>query len=125
MFLADPNGVWFTQDRQTILAGRTAARREVNRLAVAPHEQLKLADYDQIVVCGRTRNGDPLSRFTLRASDKVLLVYGDDDDWLNLRYAAQQIHVDHASAEVASCFRHAGSILLSVISQQLQRGRRG
>ncbi len=76
VFLADASGVWFTNDRQTILAGRAAARCEVNRLVVSPIEQLHFADYDQVVVCDNARSGEPLSRFRLRNHGKVLLVYG-------------------------------------------------
>ena len=36
----------------------------------------------------------------------------------------ERIYVDHAAA-VDARFRHVGSILLSVISQRLKRGRRG
>ncbi len=57
IFLADPGRAWFTDDRQTILAGRAAARCEVNRLVVCPREQLNLGDYDQIVVCDNRRSG--------------------------------------------------------------------
>jgi hypothetical protein len=123
VFLADPGGAWFTKDRATILAGRAAARCEVNRLIVCPHEQLNFAEYDQIVVCGAQRNGDPLSRFALGNRGRVLLVYGEPDHSLPACESDQRIYVDHACAEVAPCFRHAGSILLSVISQQLKRVR--
>jgi tRNA(Leu) C34 or U34 (ribose-2'-O)-methylase TrmL len=125
VFLSDPGGAWFTNDRQTILAGRAAARNEVNRLVVCPREQLNFGDYDQIVVCDKTRSGDPLSRFALRNQGKVLLVYGDADESLDAGESVQQIYVDHAATTVDPCFRHAGSILLSVVSQQLRRGRRG
>ena len=65
VFLADRGGAWFTKDRQTILAGRAAARGEVNRLVVSPWEQCNLQDYDQVVVCGGARRGTALSRFAL------------------------------------------------------------
>lgn len=125
LFLADRHGVWFTNDRQTILAGRAAARGEVNRIVVRPWEQLNLRDYDQIVVCGNTRSGTPLSRFALPDRGKVLLVYGDDEPLLGVRESCERIYVDHRATKIAPCFRHGGSILLSVISQRLRRGRRG
>jgi len=125
VFVADPSGVWFTSDRQTILASRAAARCEVNRLAVCPREQLNISDYDQIVVCDKLRSGDPLSRFALPSRGKVLLVYGDADESLSSRGSFQQVFVDHADPAVDPCYRHAGSILLSVISQQLAKARRG
>jgi tRNA C32,U32 (ribose-2'-O)-methylase TrmJ len=125
LFLADPGGAWFTDDRPTILAGRAAARCEVNRLVVSPREQLHLGDYDQVVLCDNRRNGEPLSRFTLRNQGKVLLVYGDADEPVRSHETAERVYVDHAAATVDPCFRHAGSILLSVLSRQLARGRRG
>jgi tRNA C32,U32 (ribose-2'-O)-methylase TrmJ len=125
VFLADPHGVWFTDDHATILAGRAAARCEVNRLVVIPSEQLNLGDYDQVIVCDTTRSGGPLSRFTLRSDGKALVVYGDADGSLYSRESAERVFVDHAATTVEPRFRHAGSILLSVISQQLTRGRRG
>ncbi len=125
IFLADPRGAWFTNDRPTILAGRAAARCEVNRLVVSPWKQLNFEDYDEVVACGNTRSGEPLSRFTLPDRGKVLLIYGGAGETLGPRESARQIYVDHAAAAVEPCFRHAGSILLSVVSQQLTRSRRG
>jgi tRNA(Leu) C34 or U34 (ribose-2'-O)-methylase TrmL len=125
IFLADPGGAWFTKDRQMILAGRAAARSEVNRIAVCPIEQLNLGDYDLIVVCDATRNGSPLSRFTLADRGRALLVYGEPDESWRWSGSVERIYVDHAGTSVEPCFRHACSILLSVISQQLTRGRRG
>jgi hypothetical protein len=125
VFLEDRGGVWFAKDRNTILAGRAAARCEVNRLFVRPLEQLNLQNYEQIVVCGKTRSGIPLSRFTLPDRGKMLFVYGDDDPRLGMRKSFERIYVDHSAVKVDACFRHAGSILLSVISQRLRRVRRG
>ena len=125
VFLADRHGVWFTKDRQIILAGRAAARGEVNRIVVRSWERLKPSDYDQIVVCGSTRNGTPLSRFTLPDRGKVLLVFGDDDPPLDMGNSCERIFVDHRAAEVDARFRHGGSILLAVVAQRLRRSRRG
>jgi tRNA G18 (ribose-2'-O)-methylase SpoU len=125
IFLADRSGVWFTKDRQTILAGRAAARCEVNRLVVRPLEQVNFQNYDQIVVCGTTRSGTPLSRFALPDRGKILIVYGDDDPRLGPSESFERIYVDHSAVNIDACFRHAGSILLSVISQRLRRIRRG
>jgi hypothetical protein len=44
---------------------------------------------------------------------------------LGMSESFERIYVDHGAAEVDACFRHAGSILLSVISQRLRRARRG
>jgi tRNA G18 (ribose-2'-O)-methylase SpoU len=125
LFLTDRHGVWFAKDRPTILAGRAAARGEVNRIVVRPWEQRNLRDYDQIVVCGGTRSGTPLSRFALPDRGKVLLVYGDGEPPLDMGDSCERIYVDHRTAEVNPCFRHSGSILLAVIAQRLGRGRRG
>jgi tRNA C32,U32 (ribose-2'-O)-methylase TrmJ len=125
VFLEDRAGVWFTKDRSTVLAGRAAARCEVNRIMVRPRKQLILEDYDRIIACGRDRIGTPLSRLRLPERGKVLLVYGDGEMPFIVGEAAEQVYVDHVSAEVTPCFRHAGSILLSMISHQLRRGRRG
>lgn len=125
IFLADRCGVWFTKDRPTVLAGRAAARCEVNRLVVSPDEQLNPEEYDQIVVCGSARRGTPLSRFTLPNRGKVLLVHGDDDPPFGVTESTERVYVDYTAAAVEPRFRHAGSILLSLISQQLRRSRRG
>jgi tRNA G18 (ribose-2'-O)-methylase SpoU len=124
VFLADRNDVWFTKDRQTVLAGRGAARGEVNRLVVSPWEERNLQNYDRVVVCGGARSGKALSRFTLPDHGRILLVYGDDDLPWDTRESVERIYVDHA-ATVDARFRHTGSILLSVISQRLKRGRHG
>ena len=124
VFLADPSGVWFTKDRQTILAGRAAARCEVNRIVVSPDEQLNFQDYDHIVVCGKERHGTPLSRFSPPNRGRVLLVYGRGDIPSDVRGTVEPLFVDYAEP-IEACFRHAGSIVLSVVSQCLRRGRRG
>jgi tRNA G18 (ribose-2'-O)-methylase SpoU len=125
LFLSDPHGVWFTKDRQTVLAGRAASRGEVNRIVVRPWNQLNISDYEQIVVCSRTRDGTPLSRFTLPDRGKMLLVYGDDELPLSTRKSCDRIYVDHRAADIAPCYRHSGSVLLTMIAQRLRRGRHG
>jgi tRNA G18 (ribose-2'-O)-methylase SpoU len=125
LFLSDPHGVWFTKDRETVLASRAAARGEVNRIVVRPWEQLNLRDYEQVVVCSGSRNGTPLSRFTLPDRGTMLLVYGDDELPLSTRNSCERIYVDHRAAAVNSCYRHSGSILLTMIAQRLRRGRHG
>ena len=125
VFLADRDRVWFTKDRPTVLAGRAAARGEVNRIAVRPHEQLMPEEYDRIIICGNVGSGTPLSRFSLPNRGRILLVYGDGDLPFAMSESVEQVHVDHAVPDVTPRFRHGGSILLSVISQQLRRDRRG
>jgi tRNA G18 (ribose-2'-O)-methylase SpoU len=124
VFLADRGASWFSKDRPTVLAGRAAARCEVNRIAVSPDSQLNMHEYDHIVVCDITPSGTPLSRYTLPDHGKMLLVYGGNDLPIEDSDTVERIHVDHAGA-VEARFRHAGSILLSVISRLLRRGRRG
>ena len=125
VFVADRSGVWFTKDRPTVLAGRAAARCEVNRIVVNRAEQLRLEEYDHIVVCGMEREGTPLSRLAPPTGKRVLLVYGDGDWPLGGAESVERVYVDHAAAAVNGRFRHVGSILLSVVSQHLRRGRRG
>jgi tRNA G18 (ribose-2'-O)-methylase SpoU len=125
VFLADQHGVWFTKDRAIVLAGRAAARGEVNRIAVRPCEQLKIEEYSQIIICGSDRTGEPLSRFSLPNCGKILLVYGDGDLPFTISESEKWVHVDHAALEVMPCFRHSGSIFLSLMSEQLRNGRRG
>lgn len=125
VFLADRNGVWFTKDRPTVLAGRAAARGEVNRIAVRPCEQLTPEEYEQIIICDNVSTGTPLSRYSLANHGRVLLVYGDGDLPFAASESVKQVYVDHAVSEAIPCFRHSGSIFLSVISQQLRQGRRG
>ena len=124
LYLADRAAIWFTKDRPTVLAGRAAARCEVNRIAVRPDSQLNVQDYDRIVVCEDLPRGTPLSRYTLPRCEKMLLVYGGTDRQIEDGKAVERIYIDHA-APVEARFRHKGSILLSVVSRLLRRGRRG
>jgi hypothetical protein len=96
----------------------------VNHIGVCPDSQLNLEDYDRIVVCDNTPSGTPLSRYTLPDRGKLLLVYGGDDPRIEGHDAVERVHIDHVAA-VEARFRHAGSILLSVISHGLRRGRCG
>lgn len=125
VFLADPQGAWFSKDRSTVIAGRAAARREVNPLVIAPHDQLDVREYERIVRCSSERQGTALSRYSLTSRGKTLLVYGDGELPFEFTGPVDSVYVDYAAAEVPACFRHAGSILLSVVSQLLWRGRHG
>lgn len=126
VFLADPAGVWFSEDRPTVLAGRAAARRQVNRLMILPEDRLDLRDYTAMVVCDGQRQGTPLSRFPLPEGHRILLVYGRPAAQpLDFAGAVEHVFVDHADAQVTACYRHAGSILLSVVSQLLRGRPRG
>ncbi|MCE5267701.1 MAG: hypothetical protein LLG00_07430 [Planctomycetaceae bacterium] len=125
VFVADRNGVWFSKDRATVLAGRAAARSEVNRIVVNRDDQLRIEDYDQIIACGTERQGTALSRLSQPRGRKVLVVFGNASGMLTSAKSVEQVYVDHAVAAVTGCFRHLGSVLLSVVSQHLERGRRG
>jgi tRNA G18 (ribose-2'-O)-methylase SpoU len=125
VFLADPEEAWFSEDRATILAGRAAARRELNRLAILPADRLELREYAGIVVCDGERQGTPLSRFSLPPGPRLLLVYGSGVPPFDGANPAERVFIDYAAAEVTACYRHAGSILLSVISQLLRGKPRG
>lgn len=120
VFLDDPHGVWFSEDRATILAGRAAARREVNPLVVASAAQIDLREYDSVMLCDGQSQGSPLSRLSLPSAGKLLLVYGEGDPARDYA-SAERIFVDHKVSKVGAGFRHAGSILLSVISHILRR----
>jgi tRNA G18 (ribose-2'-O)-methylase SpoU len=124
VYLADPAAIWFSKDRPMVLAGRAAARCEVNRIVVSPDSQLNLQDYDHVVVCDNTPNGTPLSRYALPDRGKTLLVYGGNDASIKGSGTLERVYVDHTAA-VQARFRHAGSILLSVISRLLRRDRHG
>jgi hypothetical protein len=118
---SNPKG---SQPLAPLLAGRVAARCEVNRINVRPDSQLNLQDYDRIVVCEDSPSGTPLSRYTLPRCEKMLLVYGGTDRQIEDSKMIERIYVDHAGP-VEARFRHGGSILLSVVSRLLRRGRRG
>jgi tRNA G18 (ribose-2'-O)-methylase SpoU len=116
VFLSDPGGVWFTNDREIVLAGRAAARREVNPLVIARESQLREDRYERVIRVGLGRRGTPLSRLALPDRGKVLVVIGAEDG---------DAFVDFKDPRTPPRFRHAGSVVLSVISQMLRRGRGG
>ena len=120
VFLDDHNGVWFSKDRSTVLAGRSASRREVNPVVVVPCEQMDLHQYDAIIVCDGTSQGEPLSRISLPAASKLLIVYGEGNSLRDFT-SAEPVFVNHKISDARAGFRHAGSILLSVISHILKR----
>lgn len=125
VFLADSNGVWFSSDRATVLAGRAAARREVNPLVVVSAEQIDFREYDRVIVCDGQRAGTPLSRFSLPEGGKILLAYGESNLPSDFAGTVEHVFVDHAVSGALPYFRHAGSIVLSLISQLLRSGRNG
>jgi hypothetical protein len=117
VFVSDPHGVWFTRDQKAVLDSRAAARRYKNPLAVLPADHLDLGAYDFTLVCDGRREGKLLSRFRLPPCHRMLFIYGDG------KYAegAEHLFVDHASAGTEPRFRHAGSVMLSVLAEMLEK----
>ena len=62
-----------------------------------------------------------LERKHLRTS----ALFHSEVDVLIKEESIERVFVDYATHTVEACFRHTGSILLSVISQRLRRNRRG
>ena len=118
VFLDDRAGIWFVKDRQTILAGRAAARREKNPLAILPADKLSIGSYGAVVVCSDGGSGTPLSRFRVSATERMLIVFGRGiPPVTDAGTVIQEIFVDHVSRQVEPCYRHSGSILLSYIAE--------
>lgn len=117
-FLDDRAGIWFVKDRQTILAGRAAARREKNLLAILPVDKLSIGSYGAVVVCSDEGSGTPLSRFRVPRGERLLIAFGRGEPPVtNVGTAIQEVFVDHLSRQVQPSYRHSGSILLSYISE--------
>lgn len=119
VFLSDPHEVWFTSDSPTLLQSRAAARRAKNRLTVRPAEELDLSSYDLVLTCHPDRPGQPLSRLQLPQCRRLLVVVSARDPQTELRLPALHLSLDWANREPAPCFRHAGSVLLCVVSKLL------
>ena len=115
IFVADEHRVWFSKDQKVILDGRAAARRAKNPIAVLPADRLDSADYDGIAVCDGRREGTPLSRWRLPPCERLLVVIGSGA--YGARPDGERVFVDHINADVEPRFRHAGSILLSMMSE--------
>lgn len=118
VFLEDRVGVWFAKNRNTILAGRVAARREKNPLTILPAERLATSSYDVVVVCNDKGIGIPLSKFRLPKAERMLMAFGRGEfPVANGRTAVEDVFVDHMSRQVEPCYRHSGSVLLSYIAE--------
>jgi hypothetical protein len=120
VFLRDPDGVWFTKDKATIMDSRAAARRHKNPMAVLPSEQLDWALYDHVVACEGKREGRRLSRFQLPDIGNLLVVYGPNCDELAISAPVERVFVDLVNPQIGACYRHQGSILLSYVSELLK-----
>lgn len=124
--LTDPMHAWFSEERERIALSRAAARKEKNPLVVLPSDTLQPSRYDRIILCGNDCSGIPLSKYALPDGERPLLTYGMKelpDELASL--PMEHIYVDHTCAATVSRFRHGGSILLSVLSQQVGRTRHG
>jgi tRNA G18 (ribose-2'-O)-methylase SpoU len=119
-FVSDPHRVWFSDDQETILKSRAAARRAKNPLVVAPVEKLDLARYDAVLACDSNESGSPLSRLRLPECRRLLLVFGRWDLTETGKSVVTQVTVDHVDRATGPCFRHDGSIFLSLTSQRLR-----
>lgn len=121
VFVDDPHGVWFTRDHQTVIDSRAAARRHKNPLAVLPANQLDTDAYDQVLFCDGRREGTPLSRLRWPPCRRVLVVFNGAEGSCGDVAMRERIFVDHVASGVDPRFRHAGSILLSVLAETLGR----
>jgi len=121
VYLCDHKRVWFTSNREVVLAGRAAARREVNPLVIAPDEQMNIRRYSKVILCNGERSGTALSRLVLPSHGRVLVAYGAGHPDCLEDLPVERIFVDHKNSQVTAFFRHMGSILLSVVSQMLVR----
>ena len=120
VFLSDPMGVWFTNDRDILLEGRAAARSFKNPLSILPSDQCNPTDYDLVLACDKNRVGTPLSRLRLSMRQRLLVVFGNEAH-LRGTHAGIRTYVDHINSAETPRFRHAGSILMSLLSQWLER----
>ncbi|MHC4476517.1 MAG: TrmH family RNA methyltransferase [Planctomycetota bacterium] len=125
VYLCDHHGVWFTSDRRTIMAGRAAARREANPLVITSDEQMNIERYDSIILCDGERSGTALSRLVLPRRGRLLIAYGQQCPSSLSNAEFERVFVDHKSSRTTPCYRHMGSILLSVLSQMLHGTKRG
>jgi tRNA G18 (ribose-2'-O)-methylase SpoU len=125
VYVADRKWVWFTDDRNTVMAGRAAARREINPIVVAPDSEMNVKKYDRLIICTSDRSGTALSRFAMPDCKRPLIVYGHDEPDFQADVPIERVYVDCLNPKVTPAYRHVGSILLSVISQMLRKNRYG
>jgi len=125
VFLADDNNVWFTKDKKNLLAGRAAARREINPLAVIPAERIDFGMYDHIYLCNSDRSGTPLSKLTIHGKRKILIIYGAGKVNIQENISVEEVYADFCTKNKKPCFRHEGSALLSVVSEMVTRRHHG
>ena len=117
VFISDSRRVWFTKDHNVILEGRAAARRAKNPLTVLPASQMDPDAYDCVILCDGLREGIPLSRFRMPSCRRLLLIYGSGYETVLRLAVTDRIFVDQTNAGLEPRFRHAGSILLSMVSE--------
>jgi len=119
VFLSDPYRVWFTDDAKTILQSRAAARRAKNLLTVVPAEELDLQSYDSVLTCHDDRPGPSLSRLQLPRCQRLLVVLSTREIQTEIKLPPIHVSLDCVNKDVPPRFRHAGSILLCMISRLL------
>jgi hypothetical protein len=120
VFVQDPHRVWFTDDAETVLASRAAARRAKNLLAVLPAETLHPQLYDTAIVCEGETDGAPVSKLRLPDCRRLLVVYGAGGPSIIDEIPSLPVAVDYANRSVPARYRHSGSILFSMVSQLLR-----
>jgi ribosome-binding factor A len=125
VFLLDSENVWFNTNRQAKLAGRAAARREKNPLAVLPGEKIKMESYDRVIHCVDDAAGTELSRYVLPVCKRPLIVLGADPFDTPEHIPRDQVYVDSQGQESSMNFRSHGTISLSLLSQMLKQGKHG
>lgn len=125
VYLQDTGGVWFDVDRDTMIAGRAAARAEKNPLVISRSADLAVEGHDHVIVCDRDRSGAPLSRFHWPGCERPLVVYGPGDDAWPSSTPVTRVSVDAPGPRSPAGFRHDGSILLSVLAETLRGAHRG
>jgi hypothetical protein len=127
VYLNDPAGTWFTRDPEAVLAGRAAARRSRNQLAVIPANKLDFRLYDRIITCNGEQRGIPLSKLRIEKARRILVEFGTGAPAdVSGDSRVECVYVDRADMGIQPRYRHEGSILYSFISQCLTRwGNRG
>ena len=122
VFVADLHGIWFTKDHDLILESRAAARRHKNPIAVLQENQLVPEQYDHVLSCGKRRIGTPLSKLHLPQCRHLLIVCGNWESVMPCAPDSERCFIDCVNTGAEPSFRHAGSILFSMVSEMLKKG---
>lgn len=122
VYLNDPDRIWFSDQRDVVLAGRSAARSEKNPLVVTPAKQIERNSYDIVINCNLSNSGSPLSKFKMPKLRNALLSFGAEGVHQHTREAVN-LHVDARDRDTALHFRHAGSIFCAYFAQYLRSAK--